>query len=1106
MHILHGTWIPDAAPDFIQRGGFYLWVEAEPVLPEPRPDGEQPSPKKRRLRSQVGAQNRSLEKAPVPDPAPHPHHLPKAALAAFLADKLGLGSQPNLSDGISPAISGCPAMPVPLASPDLARFLPDRLTPDPTQAFHWQAWRIDCYRVGGSPSSSSSHRQGDRHPPDRTPELLQLLPELNLLAQGDLADFQLGTDLKFWLSFFPSLKAILRKDQYIPALRHRLLNPRSKKKQYEIYHCWEIVSPQYETVLAQAAVAMPWACATGFADPPLEAPLAPAFRDRSSLLRHFCEVLLDQIICQTELPESFVRRIEDTLVHRCWRGDKPISATVDPTTLETYQQWQGWRDRIATTQTALSFNLYFVLQNPPDADGDWQLLLQVSPKSDPSLQVPLADYWRRRGKQQKHLRQQLGDNFEQQLLLNLGYAARIYPKLWQALETDRPQGIALGLDEALDFLHGAAWILEDAGYRVVVPAWWTPQGRRRAKIKLRAKGSSSKASGGDAAKSYFSVTKLREYDYDLSIGNERLSHAEWEALVESKSSLVHFRGQWMELDQDKMRELMAFWQKGQDDKPELGVLELIQLTANSNGDVELDLERDQALSKMVSQLQDKSQMVAIADPTQLHGTLRDYQRRGVSWLSYLESLGLNGCLADDMGLGKTIQVIARLVQEREPNPASPAPVPKGLLPTLLVAPTSVIGNWLREITQFAPELKAFVHHGSGRLKTPAEFKKACRNTDVVITSFTLARSDLKLLQSVPWQRIVLDEAQNIKNPKAVQTKAILKLEAPHRLALTGTPVENRLLDLWSIFNFLNPGYLGKENQFRRNFERPIQRYGDVAKATMLKQLVEPFILRRVKTDASIIKDLPDKVEQKVYCHLTKEQASLYEVVVKDIEGKLDTTQGMERRGLILGSLTKLKQICNHPAQFLHDGSDFSVARSHKLERLAEMTAEVISEGESLLIFTQFREIGDALEQYLRQTCHYNTHWLHGGTAAKQRDRMIAQFQDPATPASVFILSLKAGGVGITLTKANHVFHFDRWWNPAVEDQATDRAFRIGQKKTVFVHKFVATGTLEERIDEMIEDKKKLAGRVVGNDEAWLTELDTESFKKLIALNRNAVLD
>ena len=354
--------------------------------------------------------------------------------------------------------------------------------------------------------------------------------------------------------------------------------------------------------------------------------------------------------------------------------------------------------------------------------------------------------------------------------------------------------------------------------------------------------------------------------------------------------------------------------------------------------------------------------------------------------------------------------------------------------------------------------------------------------------------------------MVVDEAQNIKNPQAAQTKAILKLDAPHRLALTGTPVENRLRDLWSIFNFLNPGYLGKEAQFRKSFETPIYKGTDPSRSATLRKLAEPFILRRVKTDRTIIDDLPDKIEQKVYTTLTPEQASLYEAVVKEAAREVDESDGIQRKGLILSVLMRLKQVCNHPAQFLADGSAFTPERSHKLERLGEMLEEAIESGESALIFTQYTEIGAAMERYLAHTRHFQTYYLHGGTSAQRRDRMVTEFQDPESPPSAFILSLRAGGVGLNLTRANHVFHFDRWWNPAVEDQATDRAFRIGQQKNVFVHKFVALGTLEEKIDAMIEDKKQLSSLVVGADESWLTELDNEAFKDLIALRKSAVVD
>jgi SNF2 family DNA or RNA helicase len=427
-------------------------------------------------------------------------------------------------------------------------------------------------------------------------------------------------------------------------------------------------------------------------------------------------------------------------------------------------------------------------------------------------------------------------------------------------------------------------------------------------------------------------------------------------------------------------------------------------------------------------------------------------------------------------------------------------------PTLLIAPTSVIGNWQKEIEKFAPHLTTLIHHGSGREQDVDAFKQLGLQHDVLLTSYTLARKDVKLLGVLNWRRIVLDEAQNIKNPVAAQTKAILRLAADSRLALTGTPVENRLMDLWSIFNFLNPGYLGKQAHFRKIYELPIQRDNDPIQSATLKKLIQPFILRRLKTDKNIIKDLPDKVDNTIYCNLSKEQASLYEAVVNDVVEQVEATDGIQRQGLMLSTLMKLKQICNHPMQFLQDGSAFSPERSHKLERISDMLDEAMGQGDSTLVFTQFTEIGEQLARYLSKTRHYKTHYLHGGTSRSKREQMISDFQDAESGPGVFILSLKAGGVGITLTAANHVFHFDRWWNPAVENQATDRAFRIGQTKNVFVHKFVTLGTLEERIDQMISDKQKIADSIVGNDESWLTKLDNQAFKELISLNKHSTME
>ncbi|MEO1298255.1 MAG: DEAD/DEAH box helicase [Cyanobacteria bacterium J06636_16] len=1077
MKILHGTWIPETTEDFIQTGGFYLWIETEE--------------KSRRRREG------------------HPRQLFEPDLVAALADELGVKTTGRhaLEDFVTPRRFLLPtADSAPLPSLEISRYLES----EPPEIFTWQFWQVDCYRI-----------------PENT-ELISVLNDLHFLTLYSLTEIQLGADLLFWYHYTQTFKQVILRDQYIPALKYRSLavaessakgkktrskssakaaskarasKSRAKKaansqEDFEVYPSWEIVGDRYTTDLQTYVDYMPFLCVAGFAKPPN----TPTFYDREALLRHFSECWVEEFVNATSFPQTFLSKVENSLVQSCL-SPYVKSMRGDGTVLEQYQQWQGWRDRISRSETAAPFHICFRLQEPAKPEDAWQIQFEVAPKHDPSLRVALLDFWRLRGKEQQEIRKQFGDDFEQHLLMNLGYAARIYPKFWEGLETDEPVGIFVNLDTAFSFLKESAWVLEDAGYKVIVPAWWTPKGRKRAKVRLKAKGKS--LGGNDKSKSYFSLETLVDYEYSLSIGDQAVSEQEWQQLVQAKSPLVKFRGQWMELDQEKMQQMLEFWKKQQAENPEMSLLDFMKLTAGDDEALEVDFDRDETLATMLTQLNDKTRLELTPDPNQLQGNLRDYQKRGLSWMHYLENLGLNGCLADDMGLGKTVQVIARLVQEREQ--AIGAGI-KQIPPTLLVAPTSVVGNWFHELQKFAPHLKATVHHGSDRTKDTKAFKAICRTHDVLITSFTLARKDAKLLAEVTWHRIVLDEAQNIKNPKAAQTRAILKLDANHRLALTGTPVENRLLDLWSIFNFLNPGYLGTQAQFRKQFELPIQKSNSKTRSATLKKLVEPFILRRVKTDQSIIKDLPDKVEQKLFCNLTKEQASLYEAVLEDVTEQLKEAEGIQRKGLILATLTKLKQICNHPRQFLQDESEFTAERSHKLSRLLEMLDEVVQEGESALVFSQFREIGDALEAYLRHTCHYKTYYIHGGTNRKKREQMITEFQDPDTESSIFVLSLKAAGVGITLTKANHVFHFDRWWNPAVEDQATDRAFRIGQKKNVFVHKFVAMGTLEERIDQMIEDKKKLAGAIVGADESWLTELDNDAFKQLIALNKSAILE
>jgi SNF2 family DNA or RNA helicase len=511
-----------------------------------------------------------------------------------------------------------------------------------------------------------------------------------------------------------------------------------------------------------------------------------------------------------------------------------------------------------------------------------------------------------------------------------------------------------------------------------------------------------------------------------------------------------------------------------------------------------EVDADGWLGDLLSGQADR-RLAPVPTPASFRGELRPYQERGLAWLSFLGDLGLGGILADDMGLGKTIQLLSLLSYHKEQSIANALEPPS---PTLLVCPMSLVGNWQREAERFTPDLAVQVHHGADRL-AGEELASALNAADLVITTYGLAARDQEALSQVQWARVVCDEAQNIKNAATRQARAVRALPARSRIALTGTPVENRLTELWSIMEFARPGLLGPAERFRTRYAVPIERNGDEEATDRLKRLTGPFILRRLKTDKTIISDLPDKLEMKIWCNLTPEQASLYQATVTDMMARIEAAgEGIERRGLVLATMAKLKQVCNHPAHLLGDGSRLD-GRSGKLARLEEICDEIIAEGDKALCFTQYAEFGAMLQPYLAGRLGCPVHYLHGGTPKKQRDALVSRFQDAAEP-SLFLLSLKAGGTGLNLTAASHVIHVDRWWNPAVEDQATDRAFRIGQRKDVQVRKFVCVGTLEERIDSMIEQKKALAERIVGTGEGWLTELSTADLREIVALSPEAV--
>jgi SNF2 family DNA or RNA helicase len=742
-----------------------------------------------------------------------------------------------------------------------------------------------------------------------------------------------------------------------------------------------------------------------------------------------------------------------------------------------------------------SFRIAFRLEAPIQQNQPWQLHYLIQAKDDPSLLVPADEVW----KKAKGALTHLGHRFEQpqeKLLAGLGYAARLFPPVAESLKSKRPTELTVDTSGAYTFLRQSAPLLEGAGFGILVPPWWNKKGARLG-VKVKMKSKQSK----EAIQGHMTFENLVNYQWKLSLGETELSEQEFRALAKLKTPLVQIRGQWVTLDAEQIEAAIKFWEQHQLEG-EMSLLEAMKLGLGgetSAGGLPIDsVESTGWLAEWLEKFSQSEKLEQLTQPKELDGSLRPYQLYGYSWLAFLRKWGMGACLADDMGLGKTIQTISLLLHEKGSKEKLPAPV-------LLIAPTSVVTNWEREIGRFAPGLKAYIHRGANRLRGD-ELCEAFKDQDVILTSYPIARLDTESFQSIQWLAVILDEAQNIKNPEAKQTQAIRKFKAEFRIALTGTPVENRLSELWSIMHFLNPGYLGARKAFRENFALPIERYHDEEALKQLKQLTTPFILRRVKTDPRVISDLPEKVETKVYCTLTEEQATLYEAVVQDVMKQIEEEEGIKRRGLVLSMMMQLKQICNHPVQYLHQlgkgGAEGSLAeRSGKLERLGELLEEVLADNDRTLIFTQFAEMGAMLAEYLPHAFGAAAQFLHGGTSAKARDQMVKRFQEDEHAPPIFILSLKAGGTGLNLTRANHVFHFDRWWNPAVENQATDRAFRIGQKKNVQVHKFVTTGTLEEMIDDMIESKKGLAQAVVGSGENWLTEMSTDELRHVVTLRR-----
>ncbi len=738
------------------------------------------------------------------------------------------------------------------------------------------------------------------------------------------------------------------------------------------------------------------------------------------------------------------------------------------------------------------FSLVLELKYPKNPNEDWTLNYHAQLLEKSSKIVPLKNIWK--------------DDKIEIILRALGTAAKIYPPIYRSLEGIIPLEVNLNTSEVIDFLRYPKDLLIQCGFRVVIPEEFTQKGKQRLTARMIIHSSTEKKAKGVSSTlpSMFNKNSMLDYKWEATLEDSELDEVELKELIKSDEPLVEWRGKWIFIDQQDVKDLKTIFEKeGKSGKKSYIEALKLGLTGNiqhqeSGRKYEVLIEGD--FREIVEDLKKVDTFKEISTPKSFNGILRPYQKTALTWMGNMCAYNFGLCLADDMGLGKTIQVISYLLYLKEINSNDSSSI-------LIICPTSVLFNWMREINKFAPDLDVILHHGHNRVKNASGIKKYLTPHKIILTTFGTIRNDIDFLQTIPFSGVIIDESQNIKNFSSKQTQAVIKLQSQFRICLSGTPIENHLIELWTLFEFLNPGLLETRAEFQKNYILPIERFQDQEAIDKLKLIISPFLMRRVKSDKSIISDLPDKNEMKIFIELSEVQKTLYKELVdktlKDIE--TDSSDKRKARGLILKLLMQLKQLCNHPNQLLKIkdiGSDIKefLSKSQKMERLLEMTDEVISAGGKILIFTQFRQMGDLIKKVLELTYPFEILYFHGGVPEKKRREIVDEFQsnDNESPP-ILILSLKAGGTGLNLTQGSTVIHFDRWWNPAVEDQATDRAYRIGQESQVNVYKFISIGTIEEKIDVLLEEKRDLADKIVASTgESWISNLSLEKLNELFS--------
>ena len=1043
MSLLHATWLPVVPQGSFAKGkapsaGLFIWADTWRVAEPVSPSGEAPL---------------------------HPLSLNLDDLATWLDDNqfwsedlrqaaitLTLPSRQQLSRGQkSSAAAAWSGLPMQAGEP-----LPKDLT--------WWPWQLEGWFLKPGPAA----------------EWLNQLPLSGTEAAG------LGDDLLWWCHLQRWCLSLIARGRWLPGTADDkaswlpLLNREDDRRRLE-----------------ELALRMPQVVAASSADTHLA-----CGRPRSNrlLVASIVEKLVDG-----QLRAAFAPGGEglDPLLEAWQEG---LSSHDGKLQLDEEDQERlaiashHWRETVAGKVAPARACLE--LFTPPEGEELWELRFGLQAEADPSLRVPAGIVW---GAGDGNLA--LGEiQLEQPgalLLEGLGRALLAFEPIERGLDAATPEAMQLTPAEAFVLVRTAASRLRDVGVGVVLPP--SLSGGLASRLGLAITAELPEKSRG------FTLGETLEWRWEFMIGGVTLNLRDLEKLAAKRSPLVQHKGAWIELRPLDLKNAEKFCAA----EPPFSLDDALRITGNEGETLQrLPVHAFTAGPRLQAVLEQYHQQKApdpLPAPPGFAGQLRPYQERGLGWLAFLHRFDQGACLADDMGLGKTIQLLAFLQHLKAEQELK--------RPVLLVAPTSVLTNWKREAAAFTPDLVVNEHYGPRRPNSPDAIKKALKGVDLVLTTYGLLQRDSELLEAIDWQGMVIDEAQAIKNHNAKQSMAARDLGRPgrgskcgprFRIALTGTPVENRVSELWALMDFLNPKVLGDEPFFRQRYRLPIERYGDMSSLRDLKSRVSPFILRRLKTDKSIISDLPEKVELSEWVGLAPEQKKLYNKTVEESLDAIARAPLGQKHGQVLALLTKLKQICNHPALALKQDPDPAdavffkdfAARSAKVQRLEEILEEVIEAGDRALLFTQFAEWGHLLKAHLEQKWKQPVPFLYGNTSKAERQAMVDRFQDDPRGPQLFLLSLKAGGVGLNLTRASHVFHIDRWWNPAVENQATDRAYRIGQQNRVMVHKFITSGSVEERIDRMIKEKSKLAEDIVGSGEDWLGGMDVRQLKDLVTLSED----